>query len=169
VDQAGGARVEALQVVSPGVRGFPDSLRMRIFVAPGGYLRLDHADRRFSLTLRPDGGEALDHRLRQLLRLPVEQAQQAAGIWSLLVGAGGGMREEPAGDRRALLRPGGERGVLPESLWVTLDRDSLPARIELAGVPRVTFRLSGWRFERSRDAARYKLAPPSGYEVVVWP
>jgi hypothetical protein len=166
---AGGARVQVLQRVSPGGAGVADTVRLMITLRPPGWLRLEHADRSFALTLRPDGGEVLDHKLRQLVRLPPAQAARAAGVWSLLLQPDEALVEQRLGPRRSLLLLPEGGGDLPESLWVTVGADSLPTVLEVQGLLGVRLELARWRFVRPPPDSRFRLATPAGYAEVEWP
>jgi hypothetical protein len=166
---AGGARVEAVQRAEPDGPGRADSVRLAITLRPPGYLRVEHADRSHALVLRPDGGELLDHRLRQLVRLDAAQAARAAGVWRLFLTGSGRLGERRLGPGRfAVLIPA--EGESPaESVWVALGPDSLPRRLEIGSPPSLRLDFSRWRFGSPAPLARFRLAAPPGYAVVDWP
>ena len=72
------------------------------------------------------------------------------------------------GHRALVVWPAGDESV-PESLWITLDGDSLPAQIEWRGIQPGRLNLERWRFERAPPARRFRIAVPRGYAVVEWP
>ena len=165
---AGGARVSAVQVATSPADGARDSVRMKIVLGVPCFLRMEHAGRSRVVVMRPDGGEILDPRHRQLIRLGPEQARRVAGVWQLFLSPGSGLREKPLSSGRSVaLLPGGD--AAPESVWITLGRDSLPARLELGPGRMVRLDLSGWQFTRPTSPASFRLAAPAGYEVVDWP
>ncbi len=136
------------------------------------------------VTLRSDGGEWLQPRGRQLLRLRAEHGALAMRWWRALLDPHASWRERALADGRVRVTLAAEAGAAADSVRVTLaaeagaaadsadlwlDARGLPTRLELASGPGGSYRLNGWRFLRARGPAAFKLAPPAGYEVVELP
>jgi len=120
------------------------------------------------IAVRGDGGEWLQPRLRQMVRLGADTAGGTLHWWRLLLDpAHAGVREQSLGGARWLLTRALEGGVA-DSAWVTLDAAGLPATLGVddGSGGRVTYRLSGWRFRAARGRAAFVLAAPAGFEVV---
>lgn len=121
------------------------------------------------VTLRADGGEWLQPRGRQLLRLRAEHGALAMRWWRALLDPRAAWRERTLADGRVRVSLAAEAGAAADSADLWLDARGLPARLELAGGPGGSYRLNGWRFLRARGVAAFKLATPAGYEVVELP
>jgi hypothetical protein len=164
---SGGAKVVAVQRgdVSDGSRA---SIRMEIVLSAKGSVRIERSDHSNVLVVRPDGGEILDHRHQQLVRLGPDEVRRAAGVWTLFLSNDPALEERALGQGRSLvvMAPG---GAAVESVWVRLGADSLPARLDFGPDRMISLELSGWRFVGAPAASRFRLTAPAGYEVVEWP
>ncbi len=166
---SGAARVEVVELLPRAEDGGSDSLRLRLTLQPPGFLRIEHADRSQAVVIRPDGGELLDHRMKQWVRLRADQARRAAGVWRLLLDPASRLGGARVGPRRYLVRLPAEEGWMADSLWVTVTSDSLPRRLDLSGETEMTLELKRWRFLRPLRRDHFRLACPSGYAAVDWP
>jgi hypothetical protein len=130
-------------------------------------LELDDGQR---LTLREDGGDWLQPATRQLVRAGSRSAAGALVWWgALLDPQAAGVRERKVGTRRYVLtRPGAGEALAQR---IELGADGLPRRLTVETSPgeRVEYRLTRWRFARSRGPADFVLQPPAGFEVVELP
>jgi hypothetical protein len=142
------------------------TLRGRLSLEPPDRVRIDLDATGERITCRADGGEWLQPALGQLVLLGPGRVAPLLEWWSLLLGDSSARFSERAqGGGRHRLVPREPAGV--DTVWVTLGRDRLPARIETrAGDVRATWRLSAWRFPGARGRAAFVLAPPPGIEVV---
>lgn len=124
-----------------------------------------------ALTLRDDGGEWLQPKLRQLVRAGPRSAAAGLRWWGVLADAALPVRERALGGGRFTLVPAaGDSSGIGEAR-VTLDAAGMPARLEIveAGTPGKVFRLSRWKPARPRGARAFHLEPPKGFEVVEMP
>jgi len=123
------------------------------------------------ITLRGDGGEWLQPRTRQLLRISSERAAGALQWWRLLLPESRAtFREDSLGPRKFRLEPI-ETSAAPIRITARLDARGLPSELSVEGLGEapITYRLSAWRFAAGRGAGAYKLQAPPGYEVVDLP
>lgn len=130
-------------------------------------LELDDGQR---LTLREDGGDWLQPAMRQLLRGGARWAAGALVWWgALLDPQATGVQEREVGTRQyALTQPGAGEALEQR---IELGEDGLPRRltVEVSPGERVEYRLTRWRFVRSRGPADFVLRAPAGFEVVEMP
>ena len=165
-------RAEAL--LSWNVPGPPgttaQALQGSLALEPPAFARLDVRGNGERITLRADGGEWLQPRLHQFIRLDARQSVAAMGWWRVLVG-GTGVRERRLGPRRWRLVVDDTPVAAGDSADVSLDARGLPTRLELAdGMGgRTAYRLAAWRFTRPKGPAAFKLTPPPGVDVVEMP
>jgi hypothetical protein len=122
------------------------------------------------LTLREDGGDWLQPAMRQLVRAGPRSAAGALVWWgALLDPQATGVQERKAGARQYVLtRPGAGEALVQR---IELDVDGLPRRLTVETSPgeRIEYRLTRWRFVRSRGPADFTLKVPDGFEVVALP
>ena len=132
--------------------------------------RLDIRGSGEQVTLRADGGEWLQPRLHQMVRLDARRSVAAMGWWRLLVG-GEGASERALGSRHWRLTIAATARTDADSADVWLDARGLPSRLEMAAVggDRTVYRLAGWRFTRAKGVSAFRLVAPSGVEVVEMP
>ena len=124
------------------------------------------------IALRGDGGEWLQPRARQLVRIRSEQAGLAAWLWEVFLRGGGTeFREKATGERRFALEPRERETGLPERIAVRLDERGLPAEIAFteADGAEIRYRFRSWRFMAARGPKAFALQAPRGYEVVDLP
>jgi outer membrane lipoprotein-sorting protein len=165
-------RAEAL--LSWNVPGPPGSatqaMQGALALEPPGLARLDVRGNGEHITLRADGGEWLQPRLHQFIRLDARQSVAAMGWWRVLVG-GGDVRERRLGARRWRLIVADTPMAAGDSADVSFDARGLPTRLELSdGMGgRQVYRLAAWRFTRPKGLAAFKLTPPPGVDVVEMP
>ena len=121
------------------------------------------------VTLRGDGGEWVQPRLRQMLVLGPERAAAARRWWELLI------REHDdrfsahsLGPNLLVVTARAADGAPVDSAWVTLDRVGLPSRLEIeeGSDGRTAYRFTNWVFGRARGRAAFVLVAPNGYEVI---
>ena len=158
----------------------PRALRGVLAVEPPSSARLDIAATGERITLREDGGEWLQPRLQQFVKLTPRHSVAAMRWWRLFAGAGSRPDASPGRVAPAERRVGPRhyRLVLPatpyaeaDSADIWLDPRGLPSRLELAdGMGgRSGYRLSGWRFVHTRGVAAFRLTAPPGVETVELP
>jgi len=165
--RAGGAKVTAVQH-GDSSGGADGSLRMEILLSAKGSARVERADKSNILVVRPDGGEILDHRHKQLIRLAQDDVRRAAGVWTLFLSDDASLEEQPLGRGRSLvLLP--QADAATESVWVRVGADSLPTRLDFGPDRSVTLDLAGWTFVAPPPSSRFHLKAPAGYDVVDWP
>lgn len=167
------------------------AMRGVLAVEPPALARLDIAATGERITLREDGGEWLQPRLQQFVKLDARHSVAAMRWWRLFAGsapargaAGTPPKGAADGAARAVafaetkLGPAHYRLVIPATPWagadsadVWLDARGLPGRLELAdGMGgHTTYRLSAWRFVRARGMAAFRLTAPPGVETVELP
>lgn len=166
----GSGRAEvALRVTQPDPLGGRERvLHATLALEPPNRARLEIAASGEKLTMRGDGGEWLQPRAKQVLRLRPEHGALALRWWQALLdpGASWSERRLPDGRWRVVLR-GDEFDA--DSTDVTLGADGLPARLDRVGEGGGSYRLSGWRFVRSRGEASFRLRTPPGFEAVDLP
>ena len=145
--------------------------RGRIVLEPPNRLRLDFASSGEQITMRGDGGEWLQPKLRQLLILRPEQAQAVVATWrSFLDGGADSYRERSRGPRRYRLLPLAATEDGPDSLDVELGPDGLPRHVDLwVGDQCWRLALAGWSFGKAKGSAAFTLRAPIGYNVFEWP
>ncbi len=124
------------------------------------------------IALRSDGGEWLQPALQQMLRLGPRSAAAGLRWWELLLpGDGSRFVERALSARRyAVVSPSTE-DFAADTAWVSLDAQGLPAELEYrdSSDSRVSYRFSGWRFQRPRGRSSFLLVPPEGVRVVELP
>lgn len=124
------------------------------------------------IALRSDGGEWLQPALRQMLRLGPRSAAAGRRWWELLLpGDGSRFGERALSARRYAVASPSTEDFAADTAWVSLDPQGLPAELEYrdSSESRVSYRFSGWRFERPRGRSAFLLAPPAGIQVVELP
>jgi hypothetical protein len=121
-----------------------------------------------SVTLRRDGGEWLQPRLKQMLVFDSTGAGAAQHAWDLLLGRDGAIAAHAVGAGHWRLRPMHPDPDLPDSVEVTLDSSGLPKRLVtwVQGERSVGFEIAGWRFPHAKGRPGFVLAAPPGYEVI---
>ena len=166
--RAGRAEASLAWSVPSGL-GEPVSQRGQLALEPPSFARLDVASTGERVTLRPDGGEWLQPKLQQMLRLTPRHSGAAMRWWRLLAG-GEGARERRLGSGRYRLVVGDGAQAGADSAEVTLDSRGLPSRLLLGvGEDAQEYRLSGWRFTKARGERDFRLTAPAGVEVVELP
>ncbi|HTM57477.1 MAG TPA: hypothetical protein VL123_03590 [Candidatus Udaeobacter sp.] len=146
------------------------TLRGRVRLEPPDRVRLDFEGGE-SVTLRSDGGEWIQPKLKQLVRLDRERARDALLWWDLLLGRDRAQFvERTLRDGRILIVRRTEEPA-SDSAWVSLDAARLPSRLEVreSGGVRAVLELRGWRFARAHGEPEFKLSAPAGFEVVELP
>ena len=145
--------------------------RGRAVLEPPDRARLEFDRTGERVTLRSDGGEWLQPRLRQCVRLGAERARSALGWWDLLLGRERGTFFERRLDHGRVLIVRAAPGTAGDSAWVTLGARGDPARLEVHPLDgaREIFRLARWRFSAPRGRADFVIAAPQGYEIVDLP
>jgi hypothetical protein len=149
--------------------GRTNVLRGRLALELPRFARLELEDGQ-RLTLREDGGDWLQPATRQLVRAGARSAAGALVWWgALLDPREAGIQERKVGARGYVLTRRGAGEALAQR--IELGADGLPCRLTVETSPgeRVEYRLTRWRFVRSRGAADFALKAPAGFEVVELP
>ncbi len=154
------------------VSGRTRVIRGRLALEPPDRALLEFPDTGERIALRGDGGEWLQPALSQLLRLGPRNAAAGMRWWALLLPGGAARFGERAisARRYAVISPaGGEFGA--DTAWVSLDPRGLPSRLEFGDATggRVTYRFSGWRFERPLGRMGFVLEAPKDCSIVDLP
>ncbi len=149
--------------------GRTNVVRGRLILELPRLARLEFEDgQRF--TLRDDGGDWLQPAARQLVRAGARSAGGALVWWGALLDpqATGVQERKVAARQYVLTRPGVGQALAQR---VELGADGLPCRltVEASAGERVEYRLTRWRFVRSRGRADFVLEAPAGFEVVEMP
>ena len=154
-----------------GVPGAKAPIPGHVTLEPPDRARLDFDQTGERVTMRSDGGEWLQPRLRQCVKLGPARARAALAWWDLLLGLDrDAFTERVLAAHRVLIVRSSE-GLAADSAWISLDSAGLPTRIEVQpeGGLRETYRLSGWRFAAARGRADFVIRPPADFEVVDLP
>ena len=147
----------------------PTLTRGRIVLELPDRARLEFPSTGERITLRGDGGEWLQPRLRQLVVFPPERAREARRWWQLLIdGSAPGIEVSRRTGRRLVLRSA--RGAGPDSASLDLDAAGLPTRLRApdAGGP-VEYRFARWSFGRARGDSAFRQRAPAEFERVELP
>ena len=147
------------------------SIRGKLTLEPPDRALLEFPATGERLALRGDGGEWLQPKLGQMLRLGPENAAAARRWWAVLLpGAGREFDERPLGGGRFAVVPKLSAGG-GDTAWVGLDGRGLPVRLEYrdGGDGRIEFRLRAWKFARARGRAAFVIVPPESLQVVDLP
>ena len=149
--------------------GRTNVVRGRLVLELPRFARLELEDGQ-RLTLREDGGDWLQPATRQLVRAGSRSAAGALVWWgALLAPQATGVQERKVGARQYVLtRPGAGETLVQR---IELGADGLPRGLTVETSPgeRVEYRLTRWRFVRSRGLADFVLEAPAGFEVVELP
>ena len=131
--------------------------------------RLDFPATGERVTLRADGGEWLEPRLRQMVVFDSVRAAGARRWWQLLSeGAAPGVMVERRAGGHLVLRS--EGGAGPDSARLDLDAAGLPVRLVIPdGESQVEFRFARWSFIRGQAPALFRQQAPPGFERVELP
>lgn len=168
--RASGRAEAALQLsqIDP-LSGRTNVVRGRLILELPRFARLELADGQ-RLTLREGGGDWLQPAMRQLVRAGSRSAAGALTWWgALLDPQATGVQERKVGTREYLLTQPGPGAPLVQR--IELGADGLPRHltVEVSPGERVEYRLTRWRFVRSRGPADFVLKAPAGFEVVELP
>lgn len=146
------------------------SLQGSLALEPPDRARLDVRGTGERITLRADGGEWLQPRQGQMVRLTPRHSVAALRWWRLLA-SGSGATERRLGTRRWRLTMLASGGLDADSCDVQLDARGLPSRLELPdGMGgRQVYTLAAWRFSKPKGDSAFRLTPPAGVEVVEMP
>ena len=147
----------------------PIRARGRLSLEPPDRARLEFPQTGERITLRGDGGEWLQPRLRQLIVFPESSAAGARRWWQLLIdGRAPGI--ELVSKRGRVLRLRSTDGAGPDSARLVLDGAGLPAKLVVPeGGAEVEYRFSRWTFGPARGTAAFTQHAPGGYERVEMP
>lgn len=167
--RAAGRAEVALRITSHDpISGRSRVLHATLALEPPHRARLEIPSSGEKLTMRGDGGEWLQPRSRQMLKLRPEHGALAMSWWQALLDPEVAWSERRLADGRWRVVLGeGDGGADSTDLW--LGADGLPSRMERTGEGGGAFRLSGWRFLRGRGEAAFRLQAPPGFEVVELP
>lgn len=166
---SGRAECSFVRIATDPLSGRSVSLRGRLALEAPDRARLDFLDSGERITLRGDGGEWLQPKLRQLVVFTPERAAGGRRWWQLLIdGAAPGIALEPKPGRRLILRS--EGGAGPDSATLDLNAAGLPIRLRVPDGEAIDeYRFSRWSFGPARGAKAFRLPTPSGFERVEFP
>ncbi len=166
----GHAECRFVRIVTDSWTGRPTRTPGRIALEPPDRARLDFPTTGERVTLRGDGGEWLQPRLRQLVAFGPARAGDARRWWQLLIdGSAPGIDVSARPGRRLLLVSTGG-GVGPDSASLELDAAGLPTRLGVEdGAQQVEYRFSRWTFGPPRGTAMFQQRAPAEYERVEMP
>jgi hypothetical protein len=164
---AGRGEASLSRTVNDPLSGKASTVSGRVTLEPPDRLNLYFPASGERITLRSDGGEWLQPKLGQMMKLGEERAAAAGRWWRILLGEDDGLLElrRGPGKQWLILSPGADMAD-SASLW--LDGASLPARLEVdegMGAPTV-YRFSGWTFSKARGKAAFVITPAKGVEVI---
>jgi hypothetical protein len=164
-------RAEAtLQLSRPDpLSGRTNVVRGRLILELPRFARLELEDGQ-RLTLRADGGDWLQPVTRQLVRAGSRSAAGVLVWWgALLDPEATGVQERKVATLQYVLTQPGAGAALAQR--IELGADGLPRRMTVETSPgeRVEYRLTRWRFMRSRGPADFVLKAPKGFEIVELP
>ena len=148
------------------------SIHGRVVLEPPDRALLEFQETGERIALRGDGGEWLQPRLGQMLRLGPENAAAGRRWWEVLLpGAGHRFAERSLGGDRYAVVPREASRQAGDTAWIGLDSRGLPARLEYrdAGDSRIEFRMRGWKFARARGRAAFVIVPPDSFQVLDLP
>lgn len=149
------------------------ALHGTLVVEPPDRARLDVAGTGERITLRADGGEWLQPRLKQFVKLTARHSVAAMRWWRLMAGsaAPAGTHERRLGASHYRLLVEATPAAEADSADVWLDAHGLPTRLALADGRggESGYQLSRWRFTRAQGVAAFKLSAPPGVETVELP
>ena len=166
---AGRADCDFVRVAADPFSQKPVRTRGRLSLEPPDRARLEFPQTGERITLRGDGGEWLQPRLRQLIVVPQASAAGARRWWQLLIdGHAPGI--EIASQRGRVLRLLSTGGAGPDSARLVLDGAGLPARLVVPdGGGEVEYRFSRWSFGPAHGRAAFTQHAPADYERVEMP
>ena len=166
---AGRAECAFVRLATDAFTGRPQRTRGRLTLETPDRSRLEFPSSGERITLRGDGGEWLQPRLRQLVVFGPARASGARRWWQLLMdGSAPGIDVVPRGARVLMLRSADGAG--PDSARLELDGAGLPARLVVPdGEANVEYRFSGWSFGAARGPAAFRQRAPAEFERVEMP
>lgn len=166
---AGRAECTFVRVATDAFSGRPVSTRGRLTLEPPDRSRLEFPTTGERITLRGDGGEWLQPKLRQLVVFGPERAGGVRRWWQLLIdGSAPGIDVLPRGARVLVLRS--SAGAGPDSARLELDGAGLPSKLVVPdGEASVEFRFSRWSFAAAQGPAGFRQRAPTEYERVELP
>ncbi len=147
----------------------PVRTRGRLLLELPDRARLEFPTSGERITLRSDGGEWLQPRLRQLIVFREAQAAGARRWWQLLM-EGHAPGIELVSQRGRVLRLHSTGGAGPDSARLEIDGRGLPQRLVVPDSGgELEYRFSGWSFGAPRGAEAFTQHAPAGYERVELP
>jgi outer membrane lipoprotein-sorting protein len=153
--------------------GGPDQVdEGRLSLEPPDRVRLDFAATGERIALRGDGGEWVQPRAQQMVKIRREQAGLAAWLWEVfLAGGADAFVERASGERRYTLEPRDREAGLPGRITIQIDSQGLPSEVRFteADGSEARYRFRGWSFRAARGAKAFTLSAPHGYAVVDLP
>jgi hypothetical protein len=166
---AGRAECGFTRVATDAFSGRPLRTRGRLTLETPDRSRLEFPTTGERITLRGDGGEWLQPKLRQMIVFGPGRAATARRWWQLLIdGAAPGIEVTPRGGRTLSLRTTGGAG--PDSARLELDAAGLPVRLVVPdGDAVIEYRFTGWSFRAGRGVAEFRQRAPSQFERVELP
>lgn len=158
-----------MRVATDAFSGRALSTRGRLTLETPNRSRLEFPATGERITLRDDGGEWLQPKLRQLVVFGPERARGARRWWQLLIdGVAPGVEVQSRGARVLLLRSSGGAG--PDSARLELDSAGLPARLVVPdGETRVEYRFKRWSFGAARGVTAFRQRAPAEFERIEMP
>ena len=166
---AGHAECAFVRVSTDAFSGRRQQTRGRLALETPDRSRLEFLSTGERITLRGDGGEWLQPRLRQLIVFGPARASGARRWWQLLIdGSAPGIEASARGAREISLRASGGAG--PDSARLELDGAGLPSRLVVPdGGDNVEYRFARWSFGPAQGVSAFRQRAPSEYERVELP
>lgn len=166
---AGRGECAFVRVASDPFSHQPVRIRGRLSLELPDRARLEFPTSGERITLRGDGGEWLQPRLRQLIVFREAQAQGARRWWQLLM-EGHAPGIELVSQRGRVLRLRSTGGAGPDSARLEIDGRGLPQRLVVPDSGgELEYRFSGWSFGAPRGAQAFTQHAPAEYERVELP
>jgi hypothetical protein len=166
---AGRAECSFVRVAADPWTGRTLSTRGRLALEVPDRARLDFPSTGERVTLRGDGGEWLQPKLKQIVAFGPARAGAARRWWQLLIdGTAPGIDVTPRDGGRLVMHAGGGGG--PDSASLDLDAAGLPTRLLVPDqAQQVEYRFTRWRFSPARGEAAFRQQAPTGFERVELP
>jgi len=172
-------RGEAPVTVSRGdPLGGPDHVdEGRLALEPPDRVRLDFAATGERIALRGDGGEWVQPRARQMVKIRRAQAGLATWLWEVfLEGGADAFVEQVASptagsERRYTLEPRDREAGLPGRITIQIDAKGLPLEVRFTDTDgtEARYRFRGWSFRAAKGGKAFTLSAPHGYATVDLP
>ena len=166
---SGRAECSFVRTATDAWTGRPTLTRARVALELPDRARLDFASTGERVTLRADGGEWLQPRLKQMVAFGPTRAGAARRWWQLLIdGSAPGIEVSTRPGRRLIFVATGGSG--PDSASLELDAAGLPVRLLVPDESQhLEYSFSHWKFTNARGEASFRQQAPAGFERVELP